>query len=198
MENKEAEAKEFSPKSAILVFFFFSLLCMAIIFIFVTQNIFSVQDFLSFNHIHTMLIQIFISTFLLLLFGIALTHIIPSSYIDDTNKGYQNYSIVTIFLLMFLGAFFEELFFRGIILNVLTIFIDNKWIAIIITTLLFVSLHVQYFKKPVMLLNIMVPGLVFGWIYIETSNILAPFIIHFILNIGMTLLFKYNLLRLKE
>ncbi|MFP3728099.1 CPBP family intramembrane glutamic endopeptidase, partial [Priestia filamentosa] len=119
-------------------------------------------------------------------------------YIDDTNKGYQNYSIVTIFLLMFLGAFFEELFFRGIILNVLTIFIDNKWIAIIITTLLFVSLHVQYFKKPVMLLNIMVPGLVFGWIYIETSNILAPFIIHFILNIGMTLLFKYNLLRLKE
>jgi uncharacterized protein len=99
---------------------------------------------------------------------------------------------------MFLGALFEELLFRGIIQNLLFIFIENQWIANITTTLLFLGFHTQYFKKPIMLLNITVPSLTFGWIYFESNNISVPFVVHLLMNFGMTLLFKYNLIRVKK
>ncbi|MFC9539892.1 CPBP family intramembrane glutamic endopeptidase [Lysinibacillus sp. NPDC056959] len=90
------------------------------------------------------------------------------------------------------------MFFRGIVQNSLLLFIDQQWITIIITTLLFLGMHTQYFKKPIMLINIAVPSLTFGWIYFETNNILAPFLVHFLMNLGMTLLFKYNLISMKS
>ncbi|MEQ6353290.1 CPBP family glutamic-type intramembrane protease [Lysinibacillus sp. M3] len=49
-----------------------------------------------------------------------------------------------------------------------------------------------------MLINIAIPSLIFGWIYFETNNILAPFLVHFLMNLGMTLLFKYNLIHMKR
>nr|WP_233191062.1 CPBP family glutamic-type intramembrane protease [Sporosarcina sp. P20a] len=45
-----------------------------------------------------------------------------------------------------------------------------------------------------MLLNICIPSLVFGWLYFKTNNILVPVFVHFIMNTGMTILFKYKLL----
>ncbi|MGE7997460.1 CPBP family glutamic-type intramembrane protease [Lysinibacillus sp. NPDC093190] len=41
--------------------------------------------------------------------------------------------------------------FRGIIQNLLLVFLEHQWTAIIITTLLFLGMHTQYFKKPIML-----------------------------------------------
>jgi len=99
---------------------------------------------------------------------------------------------------MLLGALFEELLFRGIIQNLLFIFIENQWIAIIATTLFFLGFHTQYFKKPIMLINISIPSFTFGWLYFETNNILVPFVVHFLMNLGITLLFKYNLIRVKK
>ena len=99
---------------------------------------------------------------------------------------------------MFLGALFEEILFRGIIQNLLFELTEYQWAANILTTILFVGIHTQYFKKPLMLINITVPCLIFGWVYLETSNILVPFFVHFLMNLGMTLLFKYNLIRVKE
>ncbi|MDD1501642.1 CPBP family intramembrane metalloprotease [Lysinibacillus sp. CNPSo 3705] len=96
---------------------------------------------------------------------------------------------------MFIGALFEEVLFRGIIQNLLLVFLEHHWTAIIITTFLFIGMHIQYFKKPIMLINITVPSLIFGWIYCQTN---VPFLVHFLLNIGMTLLFKYNLIKVKH
>ncbi|WP_342835137.1 CPBP family intramembrane glutamic endopeptidase [Priestia sp. SB1] len=134
----------------------------------------------------------------LVLFSIVLAVFIPSRYIDETNKSYQNGSLLGIIVFMFLAALFEELLFRGIIQNALSIFIEHQWATIVITTGLFLALHTQYFKKPIMLLNISVPSLVFGYIYVETGNILAPFFVHFIMNVVMTLLFKYRLLSIRN
>jgi len=85
---------------------------------------------------------------------------------------------------MFIAALFEEMYFRGIIQNSLLLFLNEQWIAIIITTLLLLGMHTQYFKKPIMLINIFVTSLIFGWIYFETNNILAPFLVHFLMNLG--------------
>ncbi|MFC6650254.1 type II CAAX prenyl endopeptidase Rce1 family protein [Paenibacillus rhizoplanae] len=41
------------------------------------------------------------------------------------------------------GALFEELLFGGIIQNVLNFYLPQPWLAIGITTVLFVGMHVQ-------------------------------------------------------
>ncbi|MED4284975.1 CPBP family intramembrane metalloprotease [Priestia megaterium] len=196
-QTKNSE-KDFKTKDAIIVFTSFALVCAAIIIVLMAYDVFTTHNFLSFKDPVVILIEVAAASSGVILFGIILTVFIPSTYIDDTNKSYQNNSLLSIVVFMFLAALFEELLFRGIIQNVLSVFIEQQWTAIIITTLLFLGFHTQYFKKPVMLLNISVPSLVFGWIYVETSNILAPFFVHFVMNIVMTLLFKYKLLSIKD
>lgn len=190
--------KDFSPKDAVLVFSSFTFVCVAIIFVLIAFDVFTIQNFLSFDQPFRMVMSVIIASFGLLLFGVILTWCIPSKYIDDTNKSYQNYSLLSITAFMFLGALFEEILFRGMIQNLLLLFLEHQWTAIVITTLLFLGMHTQYFKKPIMLINITVPSLTFGWIYFETNNILVPFLVHFLMNLGMTLLFKYNVLSLKK
>lgn len=190
--------KDFNPKDAVFVFSSFTFICVAIIFILIVYDVLTIHNFLSFEKPIRMIMHICSASFALLLFGVIVTLYIPSKYIDDTNKIYQNYSLLPIFVFMLLGALFEELLFRGIIQNLLFIFIENQWIAIIATTLFFLGFHIQYFKKPIMLINISIPSFTFGWLYFETNNILVPFVVHFLMNLGITLLFKYNLIRVKK
>ena len=198
IENHKSTKKAFNPKDAVIVFSSFAFICVAIIFALIVYDVITIQDILSFDKPLKMVMSIVICSIGLLLFGIILTLCIPSKYIDDTNKSYQNFSVSTIIAFLFIGALFEEMLFRGIIQNMLYVFIENQWIAIIITTLLFIGMHVQYFKKPIMLLNITVPSLTFSWIYFETNNLLVPFLVHFLLNLGITLLFKYNFISSKR
>ncbi|MFJ7953947.1 lysostaphin resistance A-like protein [Lysinibacillus sp. NPDC096418] len=198
MESERIQIKkEFKLKDAITVFTSFSLICLAVIFILTVYEVVTFQDFLSFDQPLNMIMNVIITSLALLLFGVVLTKFTPSNYIDDTNKTYQNYSFFNIFVFMFLGALFEELLFRGIIQNLIFIFIENQWLSIIVTTLLFLAFHIQYFKKPLMLFNISIPSLIFGWVYFETNNILVPIVVHFVMNFGITLFFKYNIISVK-
>ncbi|MDQ0169410.1 CPBP family intramembrane glutamic endopeptidase [Paenibacillus tundrae] len=197
-EKPTNTTKDFSTRDAGLVFLSFSFICAAIIFALVINDVLTLQHFLSLDSPLEMIWIIVFSTIGLLLFGVILSSYIPAKYIDDTNKSYPDSSILTLSLFMFVGALFEEMLFRGIVQNVLYVFIDSKWIAILTTTLLFIGFHIQYFKKPIMLINITIPSFVFGWIYTETNNIAVPVLVHFLMNVGITLLFKYNIIRLKR
>ncbi|WP_285399668.1 CPBP family intramembrane glutamic endopeptidase [Lysinibacillus sp. fls2-241-R2A-57] len=197
-DKPQKTKKDFSPKDAVFVFTSFTFICVATIFVLIVNDVFTIQNFLSFNQPFRLVMSVVLASFSLLLFGVILTLFIPSKYIDETNNSYQDYSVLGIVAFMFIGALFEEILFRGIIQNLLLVFIESQWTAIIITTLLFLGIHTQYFKKPIMLINITVPSLIFGWIYFETNNILVPFLVHFLLNLGMTLLFKYNVISIKK
>lgn len=196
--NQKIIKKEVNPKDAILVFTSFSFICLAIIFMLIVYEVVNIEQYLTFNHPAQLLMYVIIATFALVLYGVILTYVVPSKDIDDTNKSYQMYSLQEIFAFMLLGALFEELLFRGIIQNVLYIWLDHQWMAMLITTCLFLAIHVQYFKKPIMLLNISIPSLTFSWLYFNTYNILVPIIVHFLMNLGITLLFKYNVLNVKK
>ncbi|MEA0552796.1 CPBP family intramembrane glutamic endopeptidase [Lysinibacillus irui] len=198
MENKKIIKKEANPKDAIVVFTSFSFICLAIMFMLIVYEVVNIEQYLTFNHPAQLFMYVIIASFALVLYGVILTYVVPSNDIDDTNKSYQMYSLHEIFAFMLLGAVFEELLFRGIIQNVLYIWLDHQWMAILITTCLFLAIHVQYFKKPIMLLNISIPSLTFSWLYFNTYNILVPIIVHFLMNLGITLLFKYNVLRVKK
>ncbi|MEB2282945.1 CPBP family intramembrane metalloprotease [Lysinibacillus xylanilyticus] len=159
-KNKSKKIKkDFSPKDAIFVCSSFTFVCVAIIFALIVYDVFAIRDFLSFNQPFTMVISVVLASLGLLLFGVILTLFIPSKYIDETNQIYQDYSLLSIGAFMFIGALFEEVLFRGIIQNLLLVFLEHQCTAIIITTLLFIGMHTQYFKKPVMLINITVPSM---------------------------------------
>lgn len=196
--NKKIIKKEVNPKDAILVFSSFSFICLTIIFMLIVYEVVNIEQYLTFNHPAQLLMYVIIASFTLVLYGVILTYVVPSKDIDDTNKSYQMYSLQEIFAFMLLGALFEELLFRGIMQNVLYIWLDHQWMAMLITTCLFLAIHVQYFKKPIMLLNISIPSLTFSWLYFNTYNILVPIIVHFLMNLGITLLFKYNFLNVKK
>ncbi|PQD94380.1 CPBP family intramembrane metalloprotease [Pradoshia eiseniae] len=199
MKDKPTHSeKDINLKDAIFVFSSFTFICLAVVFALIVYDVLTIQSFLSFEKPIAMAICIVAASIGLLLFGVILTRYIPSRYIDDTNKDYQNGPLLGVFFLMFTGALFEEILFRGIIQNLIYVFIENQWIAIIATTVLFLGFHIQYFKKTIMLVNIMVPSLTFGWIYFETNNIFVPFLVHFLMNFGITLLFKYNFIRVKR
>ncbi|ARK25158.1 CAAX protease family protein [Sporosarcina sp. P37] len=190
--------RDFKIKDAVFVFSSFTFVCSAVIFALVIYDVLTIGNIFSVNNpIESIMIAV-ISSVALLAFGVLLTFIIPSKHIDDTNKTYQDHSLSAIIIFMFIIVLFEELLFRGIIQNLLFVFTDHQWIAILSTTLLFLAAHVQYFKKPIMFLNIFIPGLVFGWIYFKTNNLLVPVFVHFILNVGMTILFKYKIINLKQ
>lgn len=174
-KDNQNTKKNFNPKDAILVFSSFTFICLAIIFALIVYDVLTIQLLLSFDKPLLMIMGIMIATIGMLVFGVILTLYIPSKYMDDINNSYQNYSLLVIFAFMFLAALFEELLFRGIIQNLLFVLTGNQWTAIITATLLFIGFHIQYFKKPIMLLNITVPSLTFGWIYLKQTISLPPF-----------------------
>ncbi|PIC99571.1 CPBP family intramembrane glutamic endopeptidase [Sporosarcina sp. P29] len=191
LENKKPA---FKMKDAISMFSLFTFICFAVIFAFVIFDVLAIQNVLSFDKPIESIMIALVSSVALLIFGVVLAFAIPSHYIDDTNKTYQDHSLTSIITFMFIAALFEETLFRGIIQNLLYISTNVQGIAIVLTTLLFLIIHIQYFKKPMMLVTICIPSLVLGWIYFKTNNILVPVFVHFIMNTGMTILFKYKIL----
>lgn len=189
---------DFKLKDAIFPFSSLTLICFAVIYALVVYDVLTIQNLLSFDNPIESLIISGVACVALLLFGVILTLTIPAAYIADTNKTYQNDTLPDVFIFMFIAVLFEETLFRGIIQNLLLIFTGHQWVAILSTALLFIVFHIQYFKKPIMLLNICIPSLVFGWIYFKTNNILVPIFVHFILNFGMTILFKYKIISFKR
>ena len=71
------------------------------------------------------------------------------------------------------GAVVEELFFRGILLNLCRPY-DRAASAIIISAVLFAVMHLS----PLMMLHTFISGLVFGYFYYHTENIYIPILMH--------------------
>ncbi|YCA45471.1 CPBP family intramembrane metalloprotease [Bacillus sp. JZ8] len=196
--HSKIEKEELNLKDAVFVFASFTLMGVAAITLLIIFDVLTLDQFLSFHNPATLMTMTVTTTIGLILFGILLTILIPSHYIDNQNKQYQTSSISALLSLFLFGSLFEELLFRGIVQNLLLLYIEESWVGIFITSLLFLALHVQYFKKPLMLFNILLPSLAFGWVYVKTSNILVPIIVHFLLNFVITILFKYRILKLKS
>ncbi|WP_019394606.1 CPBP family intramembrane glutamic endopeptidase [Priestia filamentosa] len=196
--HSKVEKEELNLKDAVFVFASFTLMGVAAITLLIIFDVLTLDQFLSFHNPATLMTITVTTTIGLILFGILLTILIPSHHIDNQNKQYQTSSISALLSLFLFGSLFEELLFRGIVQNLLLLYIEKSWVGIFITSLLFLALHVQYFKKPLMLFNILLPSLAFGWVYVKTSNILVPIIVHFLLNFVITILFKYRILKLKS
>lgn len=85
---------------------------------------------------------------------------------------------LNIFMIGVLPAIGEELLFRGIIQRALTEGMKNAHAGILITSILFSALHMQFYG----FLPRMVLGIFFGYLLVWSGNIWVPMLTHFINN----------------
>lgn len=86
--------------------------------------------------------------------------------------------IINACLIAVIPAIGEELLFRGIIQNLTIQWTQKTWLGIIIAAFFFSALHMQFTGfLPRFLI-----GVVLGWLYVGSQNILIPMIYHFLHN----------------
>lgn len=195
MNRSTAEPHAPQSKDTLIGFLSLSFLSATILFVLVWSEVLTLQQLFSFRQPAQLLGYTLAGSVGLLLLGILFAFLVPDRQIDEGNKAYTKMTVPYIIGFMMLAGIFEEMLFRGIVQNVLLKFTGSEWAAIILASVLFIVFHVQYFKKPLMLATITIPGLLFGWIYFAADNLLVPIIVHAVMNIGITLLYKYNLLK---
>jgi uncharacterized protein len=77
-----------------------------------------------------------------------------------------------------LAALGEELFFRAALINILQSWFRNRHLAVIISALLFATLHLQFFTfLPRFML-----GIILGYVFIWSGTVWIPFITHMVYN----------------
>lgn len=94
--------------------------------------------------------------------------------------------VVNLFIIALMAAIGEELLFRGVVFRLLLDWLKNPHLAVILSSILFSALHLQFFG----FLPRMVLGLLFGYIYLWTGSLWIPVILHFLFN-GATVVVAY-------
>jgi len=85
---------------------------------------------------------------------------------------------VNLIMVAVLPALGEELFFRGMLQKVLIKWFKNVHVAVIVTSILFSALHMQFYGFiPRFLL-----GMLFGYLYVWSGNLWYPVLAHLIHN----------------
>lgn len=86
--------------------------------------------------------------------------------------------LLNVFIMAFLPALGEEIFFRGMIQQYMTKAVKNVYIAIVITAIIFSAFHFQFMGfLPRMLL-----GIILGCIFVWSGNIWLSVFAHFLNN----------------
>lgn len=102
-------------------------------------------------------------------------------YLSFTDAGFDIVSLISNLGLMLLVAFAEELLFRGYLLNNMMQSMD-KWLALVISALLFVSVHLgnpNAQDSIIPMIEIFVGGIMLGVNYIYTKNLWFGIFLHF-------------------
>ena len=96
---------------------------------------------------------------------------------------------IGVFIIAFLPALFEELFFRGVVQNLLVRWLKKPFIAIAITSVLFSYIHASYY----LFLSRFVLGYALGLLFYQSKNIWVNIFAHFMNNfIALLQLFIVN------
>jgi membrane protease YdiL (CAAX protease family) len=95
--------------------------------------------------------------------------------------------VINVFIIALLPAICEELFFRGVLQRIIIQMTRNPWVGIVITAILFSSLHMQFLGfLPRMFL-----GIVLGAFYWFSGSIWTSMIAHFVNNAVQVIIASY-------
>lgn len=99
---------------------------------------------------------------------------------DNTGKDL----IINLFIVGVLAAISEELFFRGVLLNILLERIKNIHLAIFTCAILFSALHQEFYA----LLPRTILGMALGYAYVYSRSLWVPILMHFVNNASAVIL----------
>lgn len=109
--------------------------------------------------------------------------VITEAFLADKSMGGL---ILNLFIVAFLAAVGEELFFRGVLQTTLKSVITGKHAAVWITAIIFSAVHMQFYGFiPRVLL-----GVVLGYLFQWSGSLWVPILVHFVNN-GMAVLISY-------
>ncbi len=98
--------------------------------------------------------------------------------------------LLSLFIMAFLPALFEEVFFRAVIQNLLVNWWKKPILAILVTSILFSLIHGSVY----LFLSRIILGFALGLMYYKSKNIWVNIIAHFLNNgIIVTMMFVYSL-----
>jgi uncharacterized protein len=86
--------------------------------------------------------------------------------------------IINLVVIAFIPAFIEELFFRGLIQNIVTKWLKNIHISIIFTAIFFAAIHMEFLG----ILPRIILGLILGYIFYWSGSIWSSVFFHFLNN----------------
>jgi len=93
--------------------------------------------------------------------------------IEQVAANLQGAFVLQIIVIGLLAPFTEEFLVRGLILNRLNAWTPT-WVAVLVSSLIFGLLHMNMFQ----FINTTILGLLFGFVYIRTKNLLIPILAH--------------------
>lgn len=110
----------------------------------------------------------------------------------------KRHSIMEIITITFAVGITEELFFRGVLLSIM-----SEWfgpvLALCITTLVFSLMHFSHFENSIHLnLLMLLLGLVTGGLFLYTGTLWAPIIVHCAFNLLNVALYRAGRIHFKE
>jgi membrane protease YdiL (CAAX protease family) len=104
-------------------------------------------------------------------------------YIEIQGINHINSSLIILFLNIAFGAFGEEILFRGFILNGLVQISKNKYLAVIITAVLFGLAHAANpSATTISIISNGLGGVMYSIAFLESSSIWLPLGLHFAWN----------------
>ncbi|MDL2242112.1 CPBP family intramembrane metalloprotease [Bacteroidales bacterium OttesenSCG-928-K03] len=95
--------------------------------------------------------------------------------------------LLNILIIAIIPAIGEELLFRGILQKMLTNKIRNYHWAIIITSIIFSAVHMEFYS----FLPRVILGMILGYTFYYTGNIIVPMVIHFVNNTISIVMYYY-------
>ncbi len=127
------------------------------------------------------------------LLGIASIGLLLSGHLKWTDMVFDGQSLTISLGLLMLIAFSEELVFRGYILNNLLESFPNKWIALVVSAVLFATFHITNpGMNSLAFANLFLAGLLLGINYIHTKNLWFSFLFHLSWNFFQGPLLGFN------
>lgn len=132
----------------------------------------------------------------LLIFSIMICLVLFIYIIDRDEKKAMYFSDILFYLS---AAIYEEIIFRCYLLGIIIVLLkkykikNNVWFAILISSFLFLLVHIPYTSLIgkshfINYLSIFIGSIMFSWLYIKYSNIFLVVFMHFILNLVLLVL----------
>lgn len=126
------------------------------------------------------IIKIFVIYTILILLSTYIINKYVSIPVNELNieKDIKDYFILSLFNICLLSPIIEEITFRYAFSS-----INNKYLFIIITSLVFSLCHITNLNEVLYLIPYSLMGIMFGYSYIKTNNLLSSILCHIFYNI---------------